>query len=149
MKLLQSTAIALALAGTSLFIHAETSQEGKAMLDAAVSELKAKGSDAAIKEFNAGGKWRQGSMYIVVADFKGNVLAHSANDKVVGKNMYEAKDAAGKPFVQDVINDVQKSGDAAVDLRWSNPNTKKIDEGHMVAKRVPGQDAYVGALYFK
>jgi len=149
MTLLRSTAVALLLSATVALTHAETALEGKALLDAAVGELKAKGVEGAVKEFNVGGKWRQGTMYVVVADFKGNLLAHSANEKLVGKNMYEAKDAAGKAFVQDVIKDVSATGDASVDLRWANPNTKKIDDGHMLAKRIPGQDAYVGALYFK
>lgn len=139
----------LALAAFAFAAKAETPEVAKSLLDAAVAEIKAKGSDGALKEFNGGGKWRTGTMYVVVADFKGNMLAHSSNEKFIGKNVFEAKDASGKLFVQEVIKGVQASGQAHVDLRWANPTTKKIDDGQMFAKRVPGQDMYVGTVVFK
>lgn len=142
------TAGALLLAA-NLSARAETSADAKAMLEAAVGELKAKGSDAAIKEFNAGGKWRKGTIYVVVVDFTGHMRAHSVNEKLVGKNLLEVKDASGKPFIQEVIQSVKASGAAEIDLRWANPSTKKIDDGVIVAKKVPGEEAYVGALAFK
>lgn len=139
----------LALAAFAFAAKAETPEVAKSLLDAAMAEIKAKGTDGALKEFNGGGKWRTGTMYVVVADFKGNMLAHSANEKFIGKNVFEAKDASGKPFVQEVIKGVQASGQTHVDLRWANPTTKKIDDGQMFAKRVPGQDMYVGTVVFK
>jgi cytochrome c len=139
----------LALVACAFTAKAEPPEVAKSLLDAAVAELKTKGTDGAVKEFNGGGKWRSATMYVVVADFKGNMLAHSANEKFIGKNVFEAKDAAGKPFVQEVIKGVQASGQTQVDLRWANPATKKIDDGQMFAKRVPGQDLYVGTVVFK
>ncbi len=138
----------LAILACAFTAKAETPEVAKSLLDAAVAEFKAKGTEGAVKEFNGGGKWRSGTMYVVVADFKGNMLAHSANEKIIGKNMFEAKDAAGKAFVQEVIKGVQASEQTQVDLRWVNPVTKKIDDGHMFARRVPGQDLYVGTLVF-
>lgn len=148
MKSLVHTVAALSLCGLLTPAWAENPQEAKALLDSALAEIKTRGLEGAQKEFNAGGKWRQGTMYLVMADFKGNMLVHSANEKIIGKNMYEAKDAAGLPFVQEVIKSVQATGEAKVNLRWANPNTKKVDDGHMLARRVPGQAVYLGAVYF-
>lgn len=142
-------AAAVAFCGFTLPAHAESMSEAKALLDAAQAELKSKGVDAAVKEFNSGGKWKGTKAYVVVADFKGNMLAHADNSKIVGKNFYEAKDATGKQFVQEVIQGVQAKGEASIEFRWANPQTKKIDDGHLVAKRVPGQDAYVGVTFFE
>lgn len=149
MKLFKHSLAALALCGLIAPAMAETAQDAKALLDAALAEIKTRGLEGAQKEFNAGGKWRQGTMYLVMADFKGNMLVHSANEKIVGKNMYEAKDAAGLPFVQEVIKGVQATGEAKVNLRWANPTTKKLDDGHMFARRVPGQGVYLGAVFFE
>lgn len=146
---IHATAAAVALCGAATLAHAESVSEAKALLDAAHAELKSKGVEAAVKEFNAGGKWKGAKAYVVVADFKGNMLAHAANEKIVGKNMYEAKDASGKAFVQEVIQGVQAKGETNIDFRWANPSTKKIDDGKMVARRVPGQDAYVGVTFFE
>jgi cytochrome c len=88
-------------------------------------------------------------MYVVMVDFKGHMYAHSINNKIVGKNMYEALDANGKPFIQEVIKSVATTGAAHVQMRWGNPVTQKIDDGAIFASRVAGQDIYVGAVYFK
>lgn len=149
MKTLARLALGATLAAASLLVHAETPEQAKALLDAAVGEVKAKGMDGASKEFNAGGKWKQGQMYIVMANFEGLMLAHSANDKIPGKNMLEAKDAGGKEFVKATIAAVKSSGTSQLDIRWGNPNTKQIADAVMFAKRVPGQDAYVGTVVFK
>jgi len=149
MKTWIRAATVAAFCSAAALAQAETVAEAKALLDAAHAELKTKGVEGAVKEFNAGGKWKGVKAYVVVADFKGNMLAHAANEKIVGKNMYEAKDAAGKPFVQEVISGVQAKGETNIEFRWANPTTKKIDDGKMVAKRVPGQDAYVGVTFFE
>lgn len=138
----------LSIAAT-LGVRAETLEEAKALQDAAMAEIKARGLDAAIKDFNAGGKWRKGSLYIVVANFNGDMLAHSANDKIIGKNMLEAKDAAGKPFVKDAIAAVKGAGGAQFDIRWGNPTTKQIADATFLTRRVPGAEAYVGTVVFK
>lgn len=151
MKTWTSLAAALALSLGASFAHAASPDDAAKLVDAALAEIKAKGFEAAVKDFNAnaGGKWHQGGLYVVVARFDGHMIAHSANDKIVGKNMFEAKDAAGKPFVQENIASVKASGAAKVDLRWSNPETKKIADAVMVSKRVPGEEVYVGSVAFK
>ncbi len=145
---IKSAAVAIALSA-AFGARAETLEEAKALQDAAITEIKAKGLDAAVKDFNAGGKWRKGSLYIVVANFNGDMLAHSANEKIVGKNMLEAKDAGGKPFVKDAIAGVKTSGGTQFDMRWANPVTKQIADATFLARRLPGQDAYIGTVVFK
>jgi hypothetical protein len=142
-----ATAAALGLA--TLFAHAETLDEAKSLQDAALAAIKAKGLEGAVKDFNAGGTWKKGSLYVVVAQFDGQMLAHSANDKMVGKNMFEAKDAGGKFFVQETIASVKAKGTAQIDIRWGNPVTKQIADATMYSKAVPGLDVYVGAIVFK
>lgn len=138
---------ALALAATA--VHAETADDAKALLDGAIAEIKTAGLDKAVKDFNAGGKWKKGGLYIVAVQLDGTMLAHSANDKLPGKNMLEAKDAGGKPFVQEAIKLVKSSGGGQVDLRWGNPTTKQIADATMFVRRVPGQEVYLGSVIFK
>ena len=142
-------AAAVALTGFATLGMAETMAEAKAMLTAAQAELGSKGLNGAANDFNAGGKWKGRKAYVVLVDFKGNMLAHADNVKMVGKNMYEAKDATGKPFVQETIKSVQTSGESLIELRWSNPETKKIDNAKLMARRVSGQDAYVAVAFFE
>ena len=71
---------AATLSIAALTAHAETPDAAKALLDAAVAEVKASGLEGAAKNFNAGGKWNKGSLYVVMVNFDGQMLAHSAND---------------------------------------------------------------------
>lgn len=149
MKKLIPVLAALSMAVCTLTARAETPDEAKALLDQAVATFKAKGKDAALKEINAGGKWTKGSLYVVVAQFDGLMVGHSANDKIPGKNMLEAKDAAGKAFVKETIANVKANGSSQIDMRWGNPATKQIGDATMFAKAVPGMDLYVGSVVFK
>lgn len=141
------TAITLAVFAT--LAAAENPAEARTMLTAAQAEIASKGFAGAATAFNAGGKWRGAKAYVVMADFNGNVLAHSDNIKVVGKNMLEAKDAAARPFVHETIQNVKAGPESVIDLRWANPNTKKIDNAKIMARRVAGQDAYVAVVFFE
>ncbi len=143
------TLLAVSLAAASFLAQASTPEEAKALLDQAVSLFKAKGKDAAIKELNAGGSWKKGELYVVAVQYDGTMLAHSSNDKMPGKNMFEAKDASGKPFVQETISAVKSKGAGEVAIRWSNPVTKQIGDAVMFSKAVPGENVYVGAVVFK
>ena len=149
MKLWKRTLASIALAVMAVHARADTVEDAKVLLAEIEAEVKAKGFEAAAKEFNAGGKWRRGRMYVVMVDFKGHMHAHSINNKIVGKNMFEALDATGKPFIQEIIKSVASTGAAHVPMRWGNPVTQKIDDGAVLASRVAGQDIYVGAVYFK
>ena len=142
-------AAAAALALGSLSAHASSRDEAQAMLKAALAEIKAKGVEGAGKDFSAGGNWNKGTLYVFVADFKANILAHSANGKIVGKNLWDVKDPTGKLFVQDQVKQMQAGANGAVTMRWMNPTTKQIDDAEAVLGRVPGQDLYVGAVWFK
>jgi cytochrome c len=128
---------------------ADPTEDAKKLLDAAIAEVVAVGRETAAKEFVTDNKWRHGATYIVLNDFKGTVLAHSANPKMVGKVMLEAKDASGKLFVKECVNNIKARGKSVIDLRWGSPTTKKIAAAQMISKRVPGHELYISVLIFK
>jgi cytochrome c len=150
MKTWIKAAAALAMAMLTTLACAESAVEAKSLLAEAHAAVVSKGMTAAAAEFNAGGKWKRGKAYVVLVNFDGGtLLAHADNPKLAGKSMIEAKDASGKPFVQETIQNVKASGESLVEYRWANPATKKIDNGRLLARRVPGQDAYVAVGYWE
>lgn len=144
------TTAALVLSAAASVSFADAASDAKAMLDEAHAAIVSKGITAAAAEFNAGGKWKRGKAYVVLVQFDGGtLLAHADNPKMAGKAMLEAKDATGKAFVQETIANVKAKGESLVEYRWANPTTKKIDDGRLLARRVPGQDAYVAIGYWQ
>jgi len=148
MNFWMKTAAALAVTALATLASAQTLEEAKAMLEAAQLSAQNKGLRGAATDFNAGGKWRRNRAYVVLVDFQGNLLAHSGSQKMVGENVLDAKDANGKSFVRETIQRVQVGGEAVVDMGWSNPDTRNVDASKMLARRVPGQAAYVAVAFF-
>lgn len=146
--LLRFMVVAFGIVAHAASAGAETIAEGKKLLDAAVAEVSAAGPDVAARNFIADGKWRVGSTYVVLNDFTAKVLAHSANPKMVGKVMLHARDASGKPFVEEAVKNIKAHGESAVELKWANPETKKFQHATMLSKRVPGKELYVSVLVF-
>jgi signal transduction histidine kinase len=148
MKRWNKPVAAAALFVLAAFAHADSVGDARALVTAAQTELTDTSMKDAAAEFNSGGRWRTGKAYVVLVGFDGHMFAHADNPKMTGKNMLEAKDASGKPFIHETIENVKAKGESLVDFRWTNPSTHKIDNGHLIARRVPGQDAYVAVAFF-
>ncbi|OGP70699.1 MAG: hypothetical protein A2Z73_02910 [Deltaproteobacteria bacterium RBG_13_60_28] len=105
-----------------------TADEAKALAEKAVAYFKANGKDKAIAAFNdPKGEFVKEDLYIFMMDSECNTLAHGANQKLVGKNVGELKDADGKLFMKEMAA-MSKKGGGWVDYKWTNPETKKIQD---------------------
>ncbi len=128
---------------------AGTADEAKALADKAVSFYTANGKDKALVAFNdAQGEFVKGDLYIFVNDYSGNTVAHGGNQKLVGKNMQDLKDADGKAFIVEFAAKA-KSGGGWVDYKWTNPETKKIQPKSTYIKAIDGTDFYLGCGIYK
>ena len=143
------TAAGLALAACAVAAETAAPDEARSLLDGALAEIRTQGLEKAVKGFNAGGKWKKERAYLVAVQLDGTVLANSANGKLPGHNMLEARDANGRPFVKEAIQVARTSGSGQIDLRWGNPATRRLSDATMFVRRVPGQDVYLGSLVFK
>lgn len=120
-----------------------TKDEAKALVNAALAHIKKVGNDQAFKDFTADkASWNKKDLYVVAQGNKGLVLAHAANEKLVGKNLIDVKDQNGKLFVRELI-DVGGKGEGWVDYDWSNPVTKKVEGKSSFVKRIPDFDGIV------
>ena len=105
-----------------------TANEAKGLVEKAAAYVKAEGKEKAFAEFsNPNGKFVDRDLYIFIVDFKGLTLAHGGNAKLVGKNMFELKDADGEFFIKKFIEVAKTKGTGWVDYKWVNPVTKKIE----------------------
>lgn len=127
-----------------------TPDQAKAMVEKAVAYAKANGPENAYKEFNtAGSKFFDGELYVFAYDLDGNNLALGANPKMVGKNLLEMKSADGKFYLKDMIEVIKSKGEGWVDYKWTNPETKKIQDKASFVKKIPGTNAFVGSGIYK
>jgi signal transduction histidine kinase len=118
--------------------------EAKALATAALAHIKKVGNDQAFKDFTSDkANWTKKDLYVFSMEMKGVVLAHGANEKLVGKNLIELKDQNGKAFAREFIDVGSTKGEGWVDYDWAHPVTKKVEGKTSYVKRIPGFDGFV------
>ena len=148
-RTLSTIAVAF-LAGTTLALAAgqhATKDQAVAMVQKAVAAIKAEGAQKAYSEIDVkGGKFSTLDLYIVVYGLDGKVLAHGANQKLIGRQMIDATDVDGKPFVKERVKLAREKGTFWQDYKFVNPMTKKIAPKQMYCERL-NDTAVCGGIY--
>jgi len=125
-----------------------TADEARVLVDKAVNLLIVEGKAKAYPAFDDPlGPFVDRDLYIFVVDLKGTVEAHGSNKGLVGKSLFNLKDADGKPFVQDMIKLASDKGEGWVDYQWPNPLTKKVEGKSSYIKKVG--DVFLGVGIYK
>jgi signal transduction histidine kinase len=119
------------------------------MVKKAVAFIKSQGSDNAYKVLSTkGGQFHDRDLYVVVYQLDGKVLAHGANEKLIGKDMIEAQDVDGTYYVKDRVRLAQAQGTFWQDYKFVNPVSKKVEPKEMYCERVE-QTAVCAGIYRK
>lgn len=149
-RLLTSTVAGMAcLAMATPVLAAEgnaTKEEAVVMVKKGVAFLKAQGDKGYPEITNKQGQFRDKDLYLVVYGLDGVVLAHGANEKMVGKNLIDLKDIDGKPFVRERVEMAKKSPTFWQDYKFTNPESRKIEPKSMYCERLDNT-AVCGGIY--
>jgi signal transduction histidine kinase len=118
-KTVFTTLSAMALA-TSVYAAGEfgTSAEAKAMLDKAVTAVKANKADALAKFAKGEGGFKDRDLYPFCGGADGNFTAHPALN---GKSMKELKDKTGKAIGEEMYKTASEGKVTEVDYLWPRP----------------------------
>jgi len=120
--------LTLVMAGLVAPLAAQGKADAEGMVRKAIAFATAQGKDKALAEISRpGGAFTKGSLYVFVYDLQGKVVAHGQNPRLVGKDMLEATDPDGVPYVKNRIALVKAKGKGWQDYKFSNPVTKKIE----------------------
>jgi cytochrome c len=143
------TKIGLGLVLTSTLAFATSSDEVKAFVKKGVALCEDKGVTVCLDEFRKPkGEFIKGELYMFAYDFNGVNKALGANAKMVGKNLYNLKDASGKMLIQELISIAKNDGEGWFDYKWSHPITKKITDKTSYIKRI-NDNLFIGTGYYK
>lgn len=146
---LRGTVAALILLVTAALTpgFAATPDEAKALADKAAALLTSEGESAFPKLSDPNGGFVQGDLYVVVMDRQGLVRANGIA-KLVGMNMWEAKDPDGVLFTQEIWKLAANSETGWVTYKFTNPATKKIEPKKTWVHRV-GDFVVISGAYVK
>ena len=72
-------------------------------------------------------------------------LTIDANEKLVGKNLYEIKDPSGKLIIQEIIKVVSSAqGSGWMEFDWAHPQTKKVESKISFNRKMKNVDGFIG-----
>lgn len=107
-------------------------KEAQAMVEKGVRWVKERGRERTLAEITRAGTEKKGAfldrdLYIFAYDFDGVCVAHGANPKLIGRNLWDLADADGKYLIRGLVETARK-GSGWYRYKWSNPLTKKIED---------------------
>jgi signal transduction histidine kinase len=114
-----------------------TRDDAQAMVKKALDAIKADGTAKVYAEIiKKSERFVDRDLYVVVYGLDGKVLAHGANEKLVGIDMLDAQDVDGKPFVKERVELAKSKGTFWQDYKFVNPVSKKIEPKQMYCERL-------------
>ena len=147
MTLVTSIAVLVGISSPAWSGEFGTKDEAIALVKKAVASIDKDGAAKAYDTFDKkDGGFTDRDLYVVVYGFDGKVLAHGANAKLIGKDMIDATDVDGKPYVKERVELAKKQADFWQDYKFVNPQTKKIEPKQMYCQRV-GETAVCAGVY--
>ena len=139
MKSKFALALALALGAASIGAAEParvTVKEAEAMVKKGVVYIKANPLDKAMADItDKKGAFVDRELYLTVYKLDGTALAHGANEKFVGKNMIELRDADGKEHIRERMELAKTKTTFWQDFKFTNPVTKKMEPKSMYCEK--------------
>jgi len=126
-----------------------TAKEAEAMVKKGIAFIKASGKDKGYAEITSKkSQFIDRDLYLVVYRLDGMVMAHGANEKMVGHNLIDLKDVDGKEFVRERVQLGKSKASFWQDYKFTNPVSRKIEPKTMYCERL--DDTVVcGGIYKK
>jgi cytochrome c len=126
-----------------------TAKEAETMVKKGVAFIKANGKDKGYAEITSKqSQFTDRDLYLTVYRVDGVVMAHGANEKMVGRNLIDLKDVDGKEFVRERMELAKSKPTFWQDYKFTNPVSKKIEPKAMYCEKL--DDAVVcGGIYKK
>jgi hypothetical protein len=141
------TFLSMLCAGTAFAAGGGTIEEAKALADKAAAHMREVGPEKAIADFNdpqAG--YIDRDLFVWVYTTDGKIVCIPGIPVLLGKDAKMLKDVDGKEFGKEVLAIAAKDGDGALDLRMTNPVSKRIEPKrsylHKVGDYIVGVGAY-------
>jgi cytochrome c len=135
------------IAGAASAADNATAKEAEAMVKKGIAYIKANGKEKGYAEVTSKqSQFKDRDLYLVVYQLDGKVLAHGANEKMVGRVLIDLKDVDGKEFVRERVELGKAKPSFWQDYKFTNPVSKKVEPKTAYCERL--DDSVVcGGIY--
>lgn len=153
MKSWSKSIVALFLAGfmaASVAVERGSREEAVALANKAAAFLKANGKDKAFAEFsNKSGQFVDRDLYVFVIDHNARLHAHGANERLIGRDLMQLRDADGRPLGRMLAEAAKAAKPTWVEYKWPNPTTKQMEEKITYLLPIPGDTIAIAVGAYK
>jgi cytochrome c len=126
----------LALAYSGVAAEPPGSDDARDLLSKAAAYFDQNGPARAFCAFNApSGPFHKGPLYVFAISMDGVYLAHSAAPTLVGVSLRDTTDAAGQLVGKAIMESIATQGEGAVDYKWLNYSSNKVEQKHTYVKK--------------
>lgn len=134
------------LVGVGYYTPRSSAEQAAALLDRATEDLRKSGPQHAFEHFNdRQGAFHTDDLYVFAVGLDDSrFYAMGATPELVGNNVAELRDAAGKPIIQDMIRLVKDKGEGTYEYVWRNPANNKVERKNSFVRKVDGYLLGVG-----
>ena len=117
--------VQIALRADAAMAEAADAARAQALLERAVAHYK-EVEESALAAFGRNGKFIEGELYVYVISTKGVMLASGGpSSALIGRDVSDLQDAAGKPFFREMLDKAKASGSGAVEYYWLNSHRQQ------------------------
>lgn len=132
--------------GVGFYVPRSSAEQARGFLDKAVAEIGRAGAADAFAAFNnRKGPFVRDDLYVFAIGLDDTKFyAMGATPGLVGADVRDLRDAAGKPIIQDMIALVREKGSGEYEYVWRNPANNKVEAKRSFVQRVDGYLVGVG-----
>jgi len=135
------------LLAVGYYIPRATPAQATAMLDRAVSAMKADPAKAVASFNELNGGFIEDDLYVFAVGMEdGKFRAHGASPRLVGTNSYKLTDRNGTPIVRLMVDALRNADKGELEYAWNNPVTRQIENKHTMFRKVG--ETLVGVGYY-
>lgn len=144
-----SFAIMIAIAACSAEASERgTADEARALVQRAVSHMKAAGKEKSLADFTRpDGGFVDRDLYVFTYGPDGKVTSNGGNAAMIGRDITKVKDADGRLFANEIIEIANTKGSGWVDYKWPNTVSKKIEQKSSYFEK--HDDQIIGVGFYK
>ena len=136
--------VQIAFRADAAMADAADAARAQALLERAVAHYK-EVEESALAAFGRKGKFVEGELYVYVISTKGVMLASGGpSSALIGRDVTDLQDAAGKPFFREMLDKAKASGSGAVEYYWLNPIDNKMQRKLAYFQKVDDRIIAVG-----
>ena len=127
-------------------IERQHARQASALLEQAVQHLQRNGAEQSRVAFNdPRGGFVEGQYYLFTLGLDGTMLSsNSPSRSLVGLNVLDLADAAGKPFMREILDKAKVADSGTVNYQWLNPADNELESKTSQFRKVGEQVLVVG-----